>query len=324
MSNAYCFCPNFLGVAPVSSVIEALLHNRHSIFLDDKNKLMEEYARVLSVNTECFSLFSILEYALVDSQKLVSRVNSPQVDSTFLLETLTGLHTTETKFLASSDRQTHNGIVPRLRELNIQEIYPHNFPLTVSGQLYRSFNIDVFRQELEHSLYLVMGERNGKLEDDYNTTLASCLRAKRFIVLDQTYHGRSSTGLTLGRLDLVIQDGGYKTLIEPLKLKGMETSPFYGHLNKLLDNYNPLRIKHTFLVTYYTGERCKFLQFIADYKQRLNNLDLSQLNPTSTWNFQPYTDLNTEYNSLYLIEQQATVNGSSITCYHFIADFSDE
>lgn len=324
LSNAYCFCPSFLGVAPVSSVIEALVHNKHSIFLDDQNRLMEEYSRVLSANTDSFALFNILQYALVDNQKLISNVSNCHVDSDFLFQTLTGIHTTETKFLASADRQSHNRIVPRLNELSIQEIYPHNFSLAVNGNMYRRFNINEFMLELEHSLYLVMGERNGKLEDEYNTTLASCLRAKRFIVLDQTYHGRSSTGLTLGKLDLLIEDGGFKTIIEPLKLRGMETAPFYVHLNKLLDNYNPLRIEHTFLVTYYSGKRCDFRQFIIDYRERLNNLDLSQLNHSSTWIFQPSTDLNTELSSLFLIEQRGTVNGFPLTCYHFIADFSDK
>ncbi|HIF9191332.1 TPA: hypothetical protein ACX6PF_004023 [Photobacterium damselae] len=324
MSNAYCFCPDFLGVASPNSVIEALLHHRNSIFLDDQNRLMEEYSRVLSANTDSFLLFNILQYALDDNQKLVTNVSNNQIDSDFLFQTLTGIHTTEAKFLASADRQAHNGIVPQLNELNIQEIYPHNFSLTFNGSMYRRFNIHDFILELEHSLYLVMGERNGKLEDEYNTTLASCLRAKRFIVHDQTYHGRSSTGLTLGQLDLVIEDGGYKTIIEPLKLKGMETTPFYVHLNKLLDNYNPLRIEHTFLVTYYMGKRSDFSQFITDYRERLNNLDLSQLNSSSTWDFQPSNDLNTEHNSLLLIEQRGTVNSSPLTCYHFIADFSDK
>ncbi|MEZ8351746.1 hypothetical protein AB6C45_10825, partial [Vibrio splendidus] len=186
MSNAYCFCPNFLTMAPVPSVIEALIHHKYSIFLDDQNKLMEEYSRVLSRSPDSFSLFPILEHALSDNQKLVSSVSSRQIDSNFLLETLTGFHTTDTKFLASADRHTHYGIIPQLTQLSIREVYPHNFPLTVNANLHRSFNINEFRQELEHSLYLVMGERNGKLEDEYNTTLASCLRAKRYIVLDQT------------------------------------------------------------------------------------------------------------------------------------------
>jgi hypothetical protein len=88
LNNAYCFCPNFLNTISPESVTEALLHKRNSIFLDDQNILMEEYARVLSNNVELFSLCTIFEHAVPSTQKLYSTVTSIQVGSNFLLETV--------------------------------------------------------------------------------------------------------------------------------------------------------------------------------------------------------------------------------------------
>ncbi|HHX8506668.1 TPA: hypothetical protein ACVO0I_004006 [Vibrio diabolicus] len=323
LSNAYCFCPHFLSIVPTISVIDALVSKRHSIFLDEKNILMEEYTRVLSQDAESFTLCVLLQNGLNDTQKLISPVNSNQISSNLLLETLTGFETTDTKFLASSDRQMHRSLLPQLQQLSIREIYPHNFSLSYNSNLHRAFDISEFIEEIEHSLYLVMGERKGKLENEYNTTLANCLRAKRYIVLDQTLHGRSLSGISMGSLDLVIQDGTYKTIIEPLRLSGMASEPFYSHLNKLLDNYNPLRIKHTFLVTYYRGRRNNFLNFVNDYKDRLDDLDLSQLNQSSEWEFSTSNIPTSNYEALYKIEQRGTLNGSPFTCIHLIADFSE-
>lgn len=323
VSNAYCFCPHFLSIIPTMSVIEALVSKRHSIFLDDKNILMEEYTRVLSQDTESFALFVLLQNGLEDTQKLISSVNSDRISSDLLLETLKGFETTDTKFLASSDRQMHRSLLPQLQQLSIREIYPHNFSLSYNSNLHRKFNISEFIEEIEHSLSLVMGERTGKSENEYNTTLANCLRAKRYIVLDQTLHGRSLSGISMGSLDLVIQDVTYKTIIEPLRLSGMASKPFYNHLNKLLDNYNPLRIKHTFLVTYYIGRRNNFPNFVKDYKDRLDNLDLSQLNQSSEWEFFNSNMTISNYEALYKIEQSGTINGSPFKCIHLIADFSE-
>ena len=322
LNNAYCFCPNFLSIASVQSIMEALLQKRHSVFLDNRNKLMEEYTRILSRDVNAFSLYTILDN-LPNSQKLISPVNLPQIDSNFLLQTVTGYATTDTKFLASADRVTHNSITQTLQLNNVREIYPHNFTLTFNSTLHRSFNINEFKVELEHSLSLVMGERRGKLENEYNTTLANCLRAKRYIVLDQTLHGSSLTRISMGSLDLVIQDGTFKTIIEPLRLSGMESDVFYTHLNKLLDNYNPLRIEHTFLVVYYRGRANNFRTFVSDYKERLDQLDVDQLNNSSSWLFEDSTFVATEFDALHSLEQTGTINGSPFTCTHLIADFSE-
>ncbi len=308
---------------PVASVMEALLHRRHSIFLDNQNLLMGEYTKLLSQDVNSFSLCTLIEYGLNESQKLISPVSSRNIGSEFLLEILVGFDTTDRKFLASPNRTNHNSLIPRLRQQNISEIYPHNFSLSYNANLHRAFHINEFKAELEHSIYLVMGERKGKLENEYNTTLANCLRAKRYVVLDQTLHGRSLSGLSMGSLDLVIEDGTFKTIIEPLRLSGMESVPFYTHLNKLLDNYNPLRIEHTFLVTYYRGLRSKFLEFIDDYKERLDSLDLSQLNQSSSWNFNESNNIESSYASLHVIEQTGTINNSPFKCTHYIADFSE-
>ncbi|EPP4295023.1 hypothetical protein ACUP6R_000753 [Vibrio navarrensis] len=322
-NNAYCFCPNFMATIAPSSIIEALVAKRNSIFFDSKNMLMDEYTRVLSSNVNNFSLITILEHGLLESQKIYSKVSSNEIDSNFLLETLTGFNIAESKFLASADRNSHNSILTSLKQNNIKEIFPHNFSLTYNANLHRDFHLNEFKLELEHALYLVMSERKGKLEDEYNTSLANCLRAKRYIVLDQTLHGSSLKGINLGSLDLVIQDATFRTIIEPLKLSGMETKPFYDHLNKLLDNYNPLRIDNTFLVTYYIGQRKNFIKFVKDYRSRLDDLDLNQLNHSSTWHFNTSYEISSNHDSLSIIEQQGTINSSQFTCTHFIADFSE-
>ena len=323
MNNAYCFCPKFLAKVPVDSIIEALVLKKNSIILDDKYKLINEYTKVLGDIPDRFHLITLLNLQIPDSQKIKVNVDAPNVDSRFLLETLTGRMILETRLLASADRDTHQAIVDDLEKHNITKVFPHNFTQSYNSHLTRRFEYQEFKLELEHSLALMIGEKKGRKENEYNSTLANCLEAKRYQVRDQTLHGKSSTGKTAGSLDLAIYDKDLKAIIEPFKLEGREALPFYVHLNKLLDNYNPLRVGHTFLVVYFIGERKKFTKFADNYETRLGNLDKSKLNQSSTWSFDRVTRAQNEYDAIRIIEQVGSVNGSDFVCTHFVADFSD-
>lgn len=323
MNNAYCFCPNFLTKLSVDNIIEALISKRNSIFLDDKNKLILEYTKKLKDHPDDFRLLTLLEFHISDTQKITTAVNAPNVDSRFLLEILTGRKTLERKLLASADRDTHQAIVDELKEHNITKVFPHNFTQSYNSHLTRGFEYQEFKLELEHSLALMIGEKKSRLENEYNSTLANCLKAKRYEVRDQTLHGKSSAGKTAGSLDLAIYDENLKAIIEPLRLKGGEAEPFYVHLNKLLDNYNPLRVEHTFLVVYFIGKRKNFTKFANDYETRLGKLDVAKLNQSSSWTFDSFTRSKSEHDSIRITEQVGSVNGSSFVCTHFVADFSD-
>lgn len=324
MNNEYCFCPNFLSSISGQSIIEALVEKKNSVFFDDENRLMQEYSRILGKHHDTFSIYTLFEYLLPETQKIISPSPGETVDSQFLLNTISGVSTSGRKFLASPDRQAHNAITNLLRQKNIHEIFPHNFALTYNSSLGRRFDFHEFKLELEHSLSLVIGEKNGKKENEYNTTLASCLKAKRYIVCDQTLHGRSSSGKSHGSLDLAIYDDFVRTIVEPLFLKGMEEIPFYGHLNKLVDNYNPLRVNHTFLIVYYSGKRSNFCGFVESYGERLKQIDTTKLNQDSDWQFLLPEEKSTEYCALRVFEQQGKINGTGFTCTHMIADFSQD
>ena len=100
-------------------------------------------------------------------------------------------------------------------------------------------------------------------ENARNTYIKQLLTLKGYIVIDQTLCGESATGKTYGELDLEILNSERipYAIIEALNLSnfsGAQANYLYNHLKKLLNNYNPMGLKLSFLLSYLKCERKDF------------------------------------------------------------------
>lgn len=106
-------------------------------------------------------------------------------------------------------------------------------------------------------------------ENDRNTYIRDYMRAKGYIVADQTLSGVSGSGKNAGELDLQIFRNTDEpwSVYEGVNLTGCNSTMikyWNCHLEKLLDNYNPLGYPLMFLVSFL---KCKKESFLENWKQ---------------------------------------------------------
>lgn len=116
-------------------------------------------------------------------------------------------------------------------------------------------------------------------EDDRNTFLRDILRGK-YLVNDQSFQGRSKD--RAGELDLDIrrESDAPWTVLEALNLKypqlkkdgdiqKKELDNWNGHLDKLLENYNPCGLRFMFLVSYVECKRDEFSKVVNKFERHI-------------------------------------------------------
>lgn len=116
-------------------------------------------------------------------------------------------------------------------------------------------------------------------EDDRNTFLRDILRGK-YLVNDQSFQGRSKD--RAGELDLDIrrESDAPWTVLEALNLEypqlkmdgdiqKKELDRWNGHLDKLLENYNPCGLRFMFLVSYTECKRDEFSKVVNKFERHI-------------------------------------------------------
>jgi internalin A len=112
-------------------------------------------------------------------------------------------------------------------------------------------------------------------EDDRNTYIRDIMRGKGYSVADQTLAGKSYTGKSPGELDLQIMEKSDKpwAIYEALNLSSFSNSDkeiWNNHLAKLLDNYNPIGLPYSFLVSYVNCKKDEFKEYWLKYYNYLS------------------------------------------------------
>ena len=111
-------------------------------------------------------------------------------------------------------------------------------------------------------------------EDERNTYIRDILKARKYIVADQTRSGISAGGKQAGELDLDIRMEGDIpwTIFEALNLSGKgaaQIAYWDGHLEKLLDHYNANGLPFLLHVSYVECAKDKFGTICAAYSDHL-------------------------------------------------------
>lgn len=113
--------------------------------------------------------------------------------------------------------------------------------------------------------------KEGSRENSRNTQVRTILRQKNYVANDQTLCGISEGRNQEGELDIEIRKipNTPWTIFEALNLSSVNLNYWNGHLDKLLDNYNPHGLKFLFLVSYVKCSREKFQEIWAAYESHI-------------------------------------------------------
>lgn len=119
-----------------------------------------------------------------------------------------------------------------------------------------------------------------KGENNYNTYIRDILKGKGYEVADQTLNGESESKKQIGEIDFEIMKTSEIpfAIVEALNIYGSTDSQkeyFLKHLKKLLDNYNPMGIPITFLVSYVNCQKEQFDEYYTNYRDYLQNCSVS-------------------------------------------------
>lgn len=148
----------------------------------------------------------------------------------------------------------------------------------IKSDLKKSLSKDTLLQDICTACMLLQGsERNiSKDENARNTYIRDILRSKGYDVVDQTLRGESASRKRLGELDFEIMKTAEIpfAIYEALNLKNFSNSKqeyLNSHLNKLLDNYNPMGIPLAFLVSYAKCTKANFDNYWSEYYEYIKN-----------------------------------------------------
>ncbi len=331
-NNAYCFCPEIIidRISDIeffhSLILPATVNSSHHVLLDIGEELWLEYLKRSSGNTEAFRNLETWKNIL-DAKNgkvlVVDNMNEHnEIGADFMADLAIKAVATCRKYIVTSANNSYLSLIDELRNNGIDILSEFNLlesANTLTTDL--EFKPVSFYDDLILALSKVAGSRVGRLENEHNDSLRDLLEMKGYDVYDQRRMGASATGLSVGNLDLIIKSrGDWVTIIEPLRLIGISTSNILLHYNKLIDNYNPLRLHNTHLVVYYIGPASRFTQFCQNYFNLVSTLDVS--NFTSEVHLNSIVEKTTGYGGIKSFIQQGEINGSPFSCSHTCISFS--
>lgn len=325
MYDAHCICPNMVvNYVTESSFYNYLTRSESQIILDENGLLYYEYIQAIGENNpEKFqALKCIFKYLELTSNKIL-KVNSSIDDNTkrMMLDITMKAVTTFNKSFLVCDNNDYSDYLQELIDQNIQLFNHSNLerlligtPTILSGAL---LNHNKMMEDLEFALYkLIRTQKTGHTEDELNDYIRDILEAKHYAIRDQTREGTSTSGHSSGELDLVILDNSkLYAIIEAMKLSSVDREYINTHYKKLLINYNPLGVKKTFLVSYYTGK--DFNSFCLRYEDYIRNIDPTIFEENEI-SLEALEEKNVSYVNMKKYVHNIIINEIPAFCVHYI------
>ena len=124
------------------------------------------------------------------------------------------------------------------------------------------------------------GYVNGQgMEDLRNRRIRDNLMNAGYPVNDQTQRGISSSGKSVGELDMLVYNDSNEpwTIIEALRVSDKDKSEWNKHLKKLTDNYNTRGFPALYLLAYVDADTATFKQIWQSYQDHIKTHHPGQL-----------------------------------------------
>lgn len=152
-------------------------------------------------------------------------------------------------------------------------------------------------------------------ENERNTYVRDMLRSKGYYIADQTLSGQSASGKSPGELDIEIRYSAEKswTVYEALNITSFSDtnkSNWNEHLQRLLDNYNPIGYPFLFLVSYLECSKDNFKEMWLKYYEHISTFSLK--------NYMLQKMINHSNDSFYIRSAECVYDraGLPTTVYH--------
>ncbi|MBZ9780797.1 hypothetical protein K9857_04420 [Pseudomonas sp. REP124] len=327
MANAHCVCPKFLqdnirnSTVYTDVFIGQLLHSDDQIVLDREEILVSAYLNAVKEDPEAFQNFMIWK-KLLDSRPqgkmLLSNSGEASTSVEVVYNTISQAITRHDKVIIAADNNHYAALFSLIEKGGINLLNLNSFqarPIAIPNKKLIGFS--KFENDLDWVLERIGRTcRKSYSEDDDNDHVRDLLDAKGYSIKDQTREGRSATGLSAGELDLAVMNcGSLYTIIEAMKLSTMRESYIDEHYRKLITNYNPLSVKRTYLVTYYTGKN--FHDWWRKYKDYITTMDIKKVTDKEKSSNDSTEEQETDLHGLKKLHNHITVEGEHSVCAHY-------
>jgi len=324
MKLSHCICPQFLSSnigndsTFLKVFIERFVLTDDQIILDQEERLAKSYIESVELDekalTNYISWRKMLEVKDAGKTLLSSSSNATSPEDT-VYNAISAATTTFGKVIVAEDNNHYAKFINQINRQRIQLYNLNNFTSTSKISIKKKPEHAELESDLEWILQRLVRRAEKEDSEDYNNDyIRDMLDSKQYEVRDQTREGSSMSGAGAGELDLVVEDQGVLfSLIEAMKLNSVDTNYINGHYTKLLDNYNPLEVKRTFLISYYYG--ANFLSWWGRYKQHIANLNINSItrhNYTSSQIVEHPTD----FGSVKKLHHHLESNGEHSLCTH--------
>jgi len=327
MANAHCICPKFLEahikdpLTYTNVFVGQFLESPDQIVFDHQEVLASEYLNSVKDDQDAFQNYNVWK-KLLDAQPqgktLISNAHCTSSSFETVFNTINSAITRHDKAIVTCDNNHYGPFIGKIQSNGINLLNLNNLncrPIQVPNQ--RIIGHTNFENDLDWVL-----ERTGRTcrkkysEDDDNDHVRDLLDAKGYSVRDQTREGRSASGKSSGELDILIENCGHLyTVIEAMKLSTMKESYIDEHYLKLTTNYNPMSVKRTYLVTYYTGKN--FADWWRKYVDYISTLAPSKISSRTDTKNLSTEEADTKLHGLKKLYNHISIAGELSTCVHY-------
>lgn len=339
MANAHVICPAFFEKNiknPNTShvLFGKILASGDQIVIDREERLIYGYLDSVKDDVAAFEKYKAWIALLNDSthgKKLLSSSLNATQRQEIVVNTIFQAITSHDKSIIVHDTNCYAEFIQEINRQRINMFQLHDLNQEI---LRKKFNKVMGFSDFDEDLFWAL-HRTARLskkswtEDEVNDLLremlASMGRTNGYEVRDQAREGNSQTEKRAGELDLLIENCGLLyTILEAMRLNSIDKEYIKTHYAKLLNNYNPLGVYRTYLISYYNGSN--FDGWWGKYQKYIALTDASDFTGVTSSNTEDVIYPVSKYNNLQHLKHIFRSGGKIYICTHFginIGDSSD-
>ncbi|MHB0824871.1 hypothetical protein ACYCFL_04485 [Stutzerimonas nitrititolerans] len=330
MANAHVICPTFFGQNiknPNTSHIlfGKILASDDQIVLDREERLMYEYLDSVKDDIGAFEKYKAWISLLNDAAQGKKLISS-SLDSTrrqeVVVNTIYQAITTRDKSIIVHDTNCYSDFIDEINRQRINMFQLHDLSCEILRKKFtKVIGYSAFEEDLFWALHRTARmSKKSWTENDVNDLLremiASMGRTNGYDVRDQAREGESQSKKGAGELDLIIENNGFLyTILEAMRLNGIDSGYIQSHYSKLLTNYNPLGVYRTYLISYYTGTN--FDGWWAKYQKLITETHASDFTGVSSSHTEEVVCPMPKYHNLRHLQHLFRCFGKIYICTHF-------
>jgi hypothetical protein len=336
MANAHVICPIFFGryiSNPNTSnlLFSQVLSSEDQIVIDREERLIYGYLDSVKDNAGAFEKYkawvALLHESAIGKKIISSSLDSNNTQET-VVNTISQAITTHDKSIIIDDANSYADFINEINRQRINMFHLHDLTMgLVRKKFTRLCGYATFEDDLFWALHRTARmSKKSCSEDEVNDLLremlASMGRTNGYEVRDQAREGTSQTRKGAGELDLLIENCGFLyTILESMRVTGIDTNYIKTHYSKLLDNYNPLGVYRTYLISYYNGSN--FEGWWNKYQKHIAETDPLEFTNDAKSHTEDILNPKPKYNNLRSLQHVFRSNGQIYICVHFGINLGD-